>query len=702
MAKSKLIIISSRLPITVSKKNGVLEFVSSTGGLATAVTKVNKSRDSLWIGWPGIAAEELTAKEKQTVINELKKHKCHPVFLKESEIENYYSGYSNATLWPLFHYFADQTAYSGEYWEEYKSVNKIFYKETKKFVDENVKIWVHDYQLMLLPKLLRESHADANIGYFLHTPFPSFEIFRLLPEREAILKGLLGANLVGFHTYDYARHFLSSVVRILGHKNYFGTIEYENRQIKVDAFPISIDYERFMRGSSSRKVKSIVKNLDVYDKNYTVVLSVDRADYSKGIPARLDAFESFLNKYPEYKEKVKLVLIAVPSRGDVEAYQKLREDIEIKVSRINGEHATAGWVPINYRYQALPQDELIALYSASDVMLVTPHRDGMNLVAKEYVATHHNRDGVLVLSEMAGAASELPEAILVNPNDANNVADAIKKSLDMPVKEQKRRMKLMQKRVATYDINRWAKDYLKNLDESSGSRSNQTVFLSQKETNNILKEYKNAERRLILLDYDGTLKSFVASPDKALAKPTTKVKRLIKRMTDDEKNQVYIISGRPKNVMESFFENAGLGLVAEHGGWIFEAGTWISLFEEKDFSLVWHYRNVTPDLAFVRKHELMMELNGVLSDSDIGVFEGEKIIEVKPKQMHKGAIVTEILSSDQWDFILCVGDDYTDEDMFKVLPERAHTIHVGTNDTAARYSVKSVGEVVSLLNQLRG
>jgi len=727
MSRKKLIITSTRLPVSVSKVNGRLHFSQSTGGLATGVSSVSKSRDSVWVGWPGISSDELTAKDKVEITKELKKYKCHPIFLSKGDVENYYSGYCNATIWPLFHYFTKMTAYEPVYWESYKKVNALFYKEIKQFINDDAQIWVHDYQLMLLPQLIRDKNKEALIGFFLHTPFPSFEIFRLLPERTEILKGLLGASLIGFHTYDYVSHFLTSVTRTVGYENNLGTIDVDGRFVQTDAFPIGIDYDKFAREPKKQKVKKLVKSFDVFDNHKKIILTVDRSDYSKGIPARLDAFELFLRQNPKYLDKVIMILLAVPSREDVGAYQELRETIEQKVSRINGHYSTVDWSPIVYRHQAVPFNELSALYSKADVMLVTPLRDGMNLVAKEYVATHHKSDGVLVLSEMAGVASELTEAIQVNPNDSQMVANAIVQALEMPTKEQKVRMKAMQERISDYTISRWADDYIQELESSKSKQLSHPKKLQQKDIKQLEKDYMSANKRLILLDYDGTLKSFVASPSKTLARPTYKVRSVIKRLTSDKRNRVMIVSGRPKNVLETFFNDKGLGLVAEHGGWIFDAGSWVkssvtskkwkkrvkpileqyasrtpgALVEEKDFSLVWHYRKVSPDLAYVRKEELKMELLGMLGDGEIDVFEGQKVVEVKPRSMHKGAIVTELLSQEKWDFILSIGDDYTDEDMFRTLPDRAYTVHVGSGNTDARYQLDSVNEVVELLQNLK-
>ncbi len=728
MAENKLIIVSTRLPVKVSKnENGKLEFHQSDGGLATGVSAVNKSRDSVWIGWPGIASEELTKKDKTEVEKELEKRGCYPVFLTQNQIDNYYSGYCNATIWPLFHYFSNMTMYEHEYWKSYKEANTQFAKIIKKLSNDNSQVWVHDYQLMLVPKMLREWNVKSQIGYFLHIPFPSFELFRLLPERREILQGLLGADLIGFHTYDYVRHFLSSVSRIEGLETNLGSIYLRDRVVKADAFPIGIDYKKFAKSSKVRSIKKQVHSFKLFKDKTKVILAVDRADYSKGIPARLDAYEAFLRKYPEYKEKVVMVLLASPSRGDVQAYQDLQEEIAQKIGKINGEFSTVDWSPITYFHKSLPQSEVAALYTMADVMLVTPLRDGMNLVAKEFIATKHKKGGAIVLSEMAGVATELPESILVNPNNTEMVADGIRDALEMPEREQKERMRAMQERISTYTIHRWAEDFMHELERTKERSANHPKLMKKSDTKSLKKDYDAASKRLILLDYDGVLKSFVNSPKKALARPSGKVKRIIKKMTDDPKNHVMIISGRPKNVLESYFENKGLGLVAEHGGWIFDAGSWVkhsvnakkwkkpalsvlrefvertpgANLEEKDFSLVWHFRNVSPDLAFVRKEELKMELRNALEGVDVEVFEGNKIIEVKPRNMHKGAIVSDLMTQEKWDFIMAIGDDYTDEDMFRVLPERAYSIHVGREETLARFTLEDVSSVIELLNSLK-
>jgi len=721
----KMVIVSTRLPVSVSRVNGILCFNSSPGGLSTAINSLKKSDDSVWIGWPGIPSDDLTRSEKKQIITELHKHGCYPVFLTNDEVNSFYSGYSNSTLWPLFHYFPTRARYNDTYWQSYQAVNKLFAQTALKFATNNTMIWVHDYQLMLVPHMIRKQQADASIGFFLHTPFPSFEIFRLIPEREELLQGLLGANLIGFHTYDYVHYFLVSIVKILGLENSLGTIKIGNRLVHTDAFPISIDYSRFAQESKNRKVSAILKSFSLLRLKTKVILSVDRADYTKGIPERLDAFEQFLDRYPQYIRKAILVIIAVPSRSDVNEYQDLRATIEQKVSRINGKFSTIDWSPITYRYQPVPFEELSALYTLADVMLVTPLRDGMNLVAKEYVASRTSHNGALVLSDMAGAAIELTDALLVNPNNSSQVADAIYEGLRMSQLQQRKRMKKMQSRISEYSIEKWGEDFMSELSVAINRKNLSLKSITPDQTNTLVNDYSHSRKRLILLDYDGTLKEFSNSPLAKYSEPTAKLRKIIKVLTKDKNNNVVIISGRKKTALSSYFKNRDLGLIAEHGGWIFNLGQWVTFntnpkqwknsirpilkkfvartpgseLEEKDFSLVWHYRRVQPNLAYVRKEALKIKLRNALQSDDIGVYEGQKTIEIKPKRMNKGAAVNDLVKTN-WDFVLAIGDDYTDEDMFLALPSTAYTINVGIQDTNARFQVGGVDEVLQLIQKI--
>ncbi|MGB2809757.1 MAG: bifunctional alpha,alpha-trehalose-phosphate synthase (UDP-forming)/trehalose-phosphatase [Sedimentisphaerales bacterium] len=722
----RLLIISNRLPISVTKRADKLSFQPSVGGLATGLASFRESHQSQWIGWPGIAADKVSEQQKQEITDKLKKENCHSVFLSTKDVRNFYYGFCNKTIWPLFHYFPLYAAYEDQYWQAYRNVNKAFCEAIIKIAKPGDYIWIHDYQLMLLPQLVRQKLPNAQIGFFLHIPFPSFELFRLLPWRKEILKGLLGADLIGFHTYDYVRHFLSSTTRIAGTEHSMGALAVDDRIVKADAFPMGIDYERYSEAAEDPTVKKRLATIRKEVGNRKIIISIDRLDYTKGILQRLEAFDQFLTQNPEYKEKVTLILVAVPSRTGVEDYAELRRQLEGLVGRINGEHGSLGWVPVWYLYRFLPFERIATLYNAADVALVTPLRDGMNLIAKEFVATKKDGRGVLILSEMAGAASELGEAIAVNVNNKQEIIDAIKEALEMPVEEQIERNRLMQGRLCRYTVMRWANDFLEALSDVKKTQAELSVRkLAQPIKEQLVAEYSKSSKRLFLLDYDGTLVGFADRPEKA--GPDEELWALLQALVADAKNEVVIISGRDKETLSYWLGNTNSSLIAEHGAWIkakdkdwqvieplrndwkdtirpilelYADRTPGSSVEEKDFSLVWHYRKADSELASLRIQELRGAVLNLTENLDIGVFEGSKILEVKNIGISKGHATERWLAKDKWDFILAAGDDYTDEDMFSILPENAYSIKVGYGISKARFNLDSVNELRGLLEEL--
>lgn len=726
MTEYPLVIVSNRLPVSVSRKDGQLVFEASSGGLASAMSSLEQS-DKIWVGWPGIAADDLSDDDKQLITDELEKQGCMPVFLTEKQVELFYEGFSNDTLWPLFHYFQSLTHHHDEYWQAYQEVNGLFADVAAKVAKSDGAVWVHDYHLMTMPGMLRERSQGLSIGFFLHIPFPSFEIYRLLPQRKELLEGLLGADLIGFHIYDYARHFLSSCLRLLGISSHQGSLEYDSRTVKVDAYPIGIDYDKFRKTLQKQTTKKEITSLTATHKNMKMILSVDRLDYSKGIPERLEAFRILIHDYPQWRGKVRLHMVAVPSRTEVRTYQELRDTIEQTVSRINGEYGTAEWAPISYQFQNRPFEEIVALYATADVALVTPVRDGMNLVAKEYVASKQGRGGVLILSEMTGAIDELPEAISINPSNTRSVAQAMDTALTMGKREQMRRLTVMQRRLKAYTVQAWGADFMEALAAAGGVReSNNRKRLTADSKANMMASFQRASSKLILLDYDGTIRDFVSSPRALVARPSIKLRRTIKRLADSENTHVAIVSGRPKKTLERWFRGINVTLIAEHGAWSRYDGTWTNVdndfesvkeklrpvlkkyvsrtagseIEEKDYSLVWHYRNVVPELAYVRATEMRRELIDLIKDDKIGVYSGDKIVEIKPSDISKGYSAGELEAVYQSDFVLCAGDDYTDEDMFRELPADAYTIKVGSGETKAKHQVSGVSEMVALLESL--
>ncbi len=731
---SKTIIISNRLPVQLQISDGGLTAIPSVGGLATGMKSVHSGGESLWIGWSGLTDEETPEALETEIDNALKKHGCAKVKLTEKDIEGFYFGFSNRTVWPLFHYFLEYSEFELDFWNTYKAVNQKFADAIIAQSDEGDTIWVHDYQLMLVPQMVREKRPNTSIGFFLHIPFPSYEIFRTLPWREEILEGLLGSDLIGFHTYDYERHFLSSVRRLLGLDVSFNDIYLDHRVIKVDSFPMGIDYKKFKDAAIAHQQSTKEKRSDFQIKlddhkasapDTKLILSIDRLDYSKGIAKRLNAFEYFLNKYPEYKEKVRLIILAVPSRSNVPQYQLLKKEIDELVGRINGELSTVNWTPIWYFYRSLPFENLIDLYTSSDIAWLTPLRDGMNLVAKEYIATRTDKTGVLILSEMAGSAYEMNEALLINPNNFEQQADTLKNAITMPREEQIARNMFLQNRLERYNVEVWANEFMGALNRK---KEGSEPFVSQKVSDVILNQlstdYSKAKKRLLFLDYDGTLVGFHKDPQKA--SPDEELYTLIDKLHHQENTTLFLISGRDKQTFTKWFLPKKYNMIVEHGVWISRDGEefkllekvkdeWMgkikpvlesfvdrtpgSFIEEKNYSMAWHYRNTDPDFGQKRATELNTVLTSLIGNDDISVLNGNKVMEVKSSNVNKGRASVRILGEDDYDFVFAIGDDWTDEFMFQELPDSAVTVKVGLKKTQAKYYVENTKRVRELLKR---
>lgn len=728
----KTIIVSNRLPLDVKVKKNELEIHPSVGGLATGLKSVHAEGNSLWIGWSGLKEEELTpalsAKAHEAIIRE----RCIPVLLTGAEVEDFYFGFSNKGLWPLFHYFMEYAEFELGQWKSYQAVNQKFADAVLEHLEDGDNVWVHDYQLLLVPQMIRDKKPGVTIGFFLHIPFPSYEILRTFPWREEVLQGMLGSDLIGFHTYDYERHFLSSVKRILNYEVKFNEITCQNRMVKVDSFPMGIDYDKFYQTAVQQEAQrhleeqplAVPDGTPALDEVQTIV-SIDRMDYTKGIPNRIRAFEYFLNKYPQFKEKVQLIMLAVPSRSNVAQYQKLKRETDELVGRINGQFSTINWTPIGYFYRSMPFEELITLYATAPVALINPIRDGMNLVAKEYVATRVHQDGVLILSEMAGAAKELTEALLINPNNFEQIADTIKYALEMPIEEQRSRMGILQKRLQPNTVEKWAADFISALEETKNILP---VFTSRKWDDShqeaMFTNYKKAGKRLLLLDYDGTLVGFKNHPMDAVPDPA--LFALLDRISADGRTEIAIVSGRDKATIEQWFGDKNYSLITDHGVWLRRKGkewkplerlntswkdnirpileTYVnrtpgSFVEEKNYSLAWHYRKSDPELAQMRVQELTAVLTSLISNNGLSVLEGNKVLEIKSSSVNKGRASSRLLAGAQYDYIFAMGDDWTDEYMFEELPPSAYTVKVGFQKTSAKYFVQDTIEVRALLER---
>ncbi len=719
----KLILVANRLPLKVEEEAGEINYKPSEGGLATGLSSVNEPEEKFWIGWPGISKPD---NDKQRQIEEaLGEEQMKPIFLTDKEIKNYYEGFSNETIWPLFHYFIENTKYSREFWQYYYQVNKAFCDEVIKHYEEGDTIWVHDYHLMLLPNMIRQKLPDVKMGFFLHIPFPSSEVYRLLPWRTELLNGLLGADLIGFHTSSYMRHFSSSVYRLIGIEQNLGYFQInEHRLVQVDAFPMGIDFDKFNDYVQKTEVREEAENYKNKFSTPNLILSVDRLDYSKGILQRLRAFELMLRQNPDYKGNVSLILVVVPSRELVEEYKELKEEIDEMVGYVNGNYGGLDWLPIHYFYRSLDFRSLLAIYSIAHIGLVTPFRDGMNLIAKEFIATKYDLEGVLILSEMAGASAELTEALIINPNDLDQMAQAIEQALQMPREQQHAGNRSMREKLQRYDVEHWAHDFINRLNEVRETQNKLfRKYLDKESRQKLIKEFNNSQDKLIILDLDGTL--MPVNQDPVASKPDIHLLNMLDYLAKDPNNSIVITSGRDRQTLEEWFGNMDIDIVGEHGAWIRKSEKrWVteaslnqewkakiyellreytvktpgSFIEEKEFSLVWHYRKSDAWLAEIRLRNLMDSLYNIISGMDLQVMEGNKVIEVKNAGVNKGKGVANWLDEKDWDFIMAIGDDKTDEDTFKSMPESAYTIKVGFSDiSSAKYNFRYPSEVRDLL-----
>jgi trehalose 6-phosphate synthase/phosphatase len=729
----RLVIVSNRLPFTVRIEKNEIRLEESAGGLVTGLSTFldsykyhfPKQEKHIWLGWPGSTIPD---EFKDEVRSRALAEGAYPVFLSKADMEQFYLGYCNRTIWPLFHYFPSHTIYEEECWNTYRRVNEIFCTSLLELIQPGDIVWVQDYHLMLLPRLLRQRAPQVSIGFFLHTPFPSFEIFRLLPLRwrRELLEGLLGADLVGFHTYEYMQHFLQSVLRILGYEHQVGHIALSDHVVKAETYPMGIDFQRFLTTSGAPETQQERAHLQKTLSGFRSILSVDRLDYTKGISNRLEGFELLLEEYPQYRGKLVLIMVVVPSRIGVLHYELMKKQIEELVGRINGKFGSFEWTPVIYQYRHLSLYPLSALYSMGDVALVTPLRDGMNLIAKEYIASRADRSGVLVLSEMAGASKELGEAIIINPNDRHEIAEALKEALEMPREEQQRRNTIMQERLRRYDVVRWATDFVNQLVRMREIQQQFNANLVPPATMKQIKEqFAQANRRILFLDYDGTLVNFERHPQ--LASPTDKVMGLLKLLGEDSRNTVVLISGRDRPTLEQWFGNLPVEIAAEHGLWLKNSRqawqmighpgkSWKasllpvlqqysdrlpgSFVEEKDYSIAWHYRAADPDQAKPVSAELLDNLVQFTANVDVQILQGHKVLEIRSAGMNKGRAAMHWLSRADYDFILAIGDDWTDEDLFQSLPGEAYTLRVGMVKTRARFNLRHPEDVHDFLNTL--
>jgi trehalose 6-phosphate synthase/phosphatase len=730
---SRLILVSNRLPLKAVKQDGKTVFSESDGGLVSALKSYfEKNTDDRFGKKYWVGAADFTEQKWQRAVKAGKltsTYKIEPLFIDEKIFDKYYNGFCNATIWPLFHYFPSFVEFREEDFNAYEEVNRAFCDKLLSIIQPGDTIWIHDYHLMLLPGMIREAMPDVTIGFFLHIPFPSFEVFRMLHRdwKKKIINGLLGADLIGFHTSEYTQHFLKSVTMVSGLDHRYREVFNKKGIVKAELFPIGIDFDKFYEAKNNEGVQIQKRLIKERFGEWRIIFSVDRLDYTKGVTHRLAGFAKFLELYPEWKGKVVFIMVVVPSRQIISKYNERRKMIEEQVSRINGKFSTLEWQPIIYRYNNVQFDELCALYQSADVALITPLRDGMNLVSKEYVASRADHDGVLILSELAGAANELSEAMLVNPFDKTEVAKKIEAALTTPLEEQKNCMIKMQHRLRENDVVNWVARYFQELKEIKMRQKELGIRLINRSiSKNIISSYKSANKRLLFLDYDGTLVPIESRP--SLATPNPELLKLLTTLSASPSTEVVIISGRDFKVLEEWLGHLPVHLVAEHGasfrlkgdGWqhytdidsswkglikttfeSYEGRTPGSFVEEKEYTIAWHYRNVDEELGFIRSRELLDNLYHLVRNTHLNVLDGHKVIEVRAGGIDKGIATGKLMELFPSDFIFAMGDDKTDEDIFNVLKGRGVTVKVGSDLSAAEYNVRNQREAFRLLDELK-
>jgi trehalose 6-phosphate synthase/phosphatase len=727
---NKILIVSNRLPITVSENDqGELEIKHSSGGLVAGLREIHDNADSLWIGYLGASQKN---KLEKKMSDSLKKERLATVDIPKKLYSNYYNGYANGVLWPLFHNFLATMSISVEYWDAYVKVNRLFADMILEHATDESYVWVHDYQLMLLPKFLKEQKPDLKIAYFHHIPFPSSEIFRALPSRQDLVRGLLGADYIGFHTYDYARHFLQSVQRLVGIQTKVNEVIYQDRPIKVAPHPLGVDF---------RTIAGMAEGIEFTDnpegplsaKEHIRFLGIDRLDYTKGLPERLQAFREFLKSYPEYVGKTTLTQICVPSRQDIGSYNKIRASVERLVGKINGEFSKPNYTPVQYIFRSQPMEEVVRLYKTSDVVLVTPLRDGLNLVCKEFVAAKDQNDGCVILSEFAGAAAEMGEALQINPYDIHQMARAMKQAVEMPKEERQRRMKALRDRVKHNDNIAWANNFLKSWVKHFEESVFESIRLDRATRQALFQALYYKKRIFIFIDYDGTLTPIVARPE--LATPDKQVNEMITSLSGLANIVPVIVTGRPRDFCQQYLGAYPINIVAEHGSFIREkdSGEWVqpiqmpleefekfrpdilkllkmyvesvpgSHIEEKETCIVWHYREAEQKFATSQAQALGESLQQMLAETSLSVYHGKKSLEIRQTTAHKGFGVEYFLEKESWDptedALITIGDDSTDEDMHRMHSKENISIHIGRPNAFSKYYLESPEDLYDFISR---
>ncbi|HEX7352455.1 bifunctional alpha,alpha-trehalose-phosphate synthase (UDP-forming)/trehalose-phosphatase [Brachybacterium sp.] len=738
----ELVVVANRLPVdSRTLPDGATEWVTSPGGLVTAMESVMRTVDSgAWVGWGGSPGEAPDPFEADGMA-------LYPVELSQQDVERYYEGFSNGTLWPLYHDVIVDPEFHRGWWDSYLSANRRFAEAAAPVAAAGGTIWVHDYQLQLVPRMIREKRSDVRIGFFNHIPFPSVELFSQLPKRNSILRGLLGADLIGFQRESDSLNFVNAVRKLLGYHVDGSTISVPGigaapvREVEARTFPISIDSTAVSALTEDPEIRERAAQLrrDLGDPD-RIVLGADRLDYTKGIRHRLKAWGELLDDGSIDPHDAVMIQIATPSRERVEAYRQLRDEVELTVGRINGEHAPLGRPAVSYQHHSFDRREMTALFMAADVVLVTALRDGMNLVAKEYVASRPDLQGVLVLSEFAGAADELRAAVLVNPHDIDELKSAILRSLAMPAEEQEEAMRSLRHQVMEHDVQAWAHHFLERLEATqspeqvsapsiriTGDRPSDPASLEA-----ALRTFSAVPRLLIATDFDGVLAPIVA--DRDAVQPDPDALEALRELSELPGVAVALVSGRALSDLDFHTRMpSSVVLVGSHGAEVGALPPWMQAevldksalamspekeellagitstlrriarahpgteVETKPTAAVLHTRNAT-GRGGINATESALEYAMTLPD--VTVTPGKEVVEFAVVHTSKGAAVDALARASASDAWLYLGDDVTDESVFAQLGERDLGLKVGAGDSAASLRLEDTEAVRGVLQRL--
>jgi trehalose 6-phosphate synthase/phosphatase len=747
------------LPLILEKTDEGYKITnSSLGPLVSAYRLLAEDNKGLEFIWVGTLLDYVPPEDRAALAKRIREEFNSVVIFLDDKVRRQWLSFCKTVLWPLLNSQLVTNKFEPALWQAYKSCNEQFAEALSKAVTgaEDEVVWIHDYHLKTLPEKLRERGVTNRIGFFLHTPFPTSELYRILPVRGKLLQGILASDLIGFQTYHDCRHFLSACTRVLALDSQPKGVEWNGHMVAVDIFPAGIDPDVLEHTMEQPQVKKRVEELKKMFEGKKILMGRDRLDTIKGIPQKLLAFEDFLGRFPEWQGKAVLFQVCLPPREERKTsksqtsaegeLQELHAQINELVGRINGRYSTADFTPIHYlNNKNLSLDEICALYMAADAGILTPLRDGMNLTCHEYVVCQKGNYGPLILSEFAGSAQSLGGAVLVNPWDIRGVASTIAEVFSMNETDKKLKHEYNFHYVKRNTALLWARTFLSELMKIEVSTTVPKIKF-----NDVCSAYSQAKKRLFLLDYDGTLTPIVKNPQDA--KPSPRLLKALKDLTADKRNQVYIISGRGREFLEQCMAGLPVGLSCEHGLFFrhYESDQWEdllsgmeftwkdivlpiledytertpgSMIETKEVNLVWHYRNADSDFASFQAKELVVHLQNIASKLPIEVLIGKKVIEIRPQNVSKGATVRKIMSLEpDADFVLCMGDDKTDEDMFAAIQHHLQrssstdNVHskdgdkdrgagffscvVNRQDSQAKYFIRNQRQVVKLLQAL--